>query len=138
MIEVGGAAAWAAFESGRYAELLLSSGESIPPWAWLNALAHGDGLRVASLAASDAGASRAAGDVRSWFQVRRLLADELVSMVSGGVCSLALVQRQVLRGIELELAASEGWIERDPLSAAWLVLDALGEFRYSLEQARGD
>ncbi|MHB8681001.1 MAG: hypothetical protein ACYDA2_02760 [Acidimicrobiales bacterium] len=138
MIEAGGAAEWAAFESGRYAELLLSRCEPVPVWAWLNALAHANGLRIATLAATDTGENQATGDTRSWFQVRRLLADELVGMVTGGLCSLVIVQRQVLQALELELAASDGWIERDPLSMAWMTLDALGEFRFSMEQAAGE
>ena len=45
----------AAFLTGRYRELLEQTGQPVPVWAWLNALAHGEEELVARLAAGPAG-----------------------------------------------------------------------------------
>lgn len=118
-----------AFRTGRYADYLVSRRQLVPPWAWVNALAHGSEVLVASLALAEPGPRDAAVELRSWYAARKALAEEVVSTLGVQGCSLDELQQGVLVGLELELAALNTWASPDPEELTCLVLDALHAYR---------
>lgn len=73
----------------------------IPPWAWLNPLAHGTPIELATLAARDRTDQTSPADVHdtSWAAVVAMLASELVDDDDVGRPQEALVR------LKLQLAA---------------------------------
>lgn len=73
----------------------------IPPWAWLNPLAHGTPIELATLAARDRTDQTSPADVHdtSWAAVVAMLASELVDDDDVGRQQEALVR------LKLQLAA---------------------------------
>lgn len=88
-----------AFLSGRYAERLRRRAVPVPTWAWTNLLAHGTEADLRSELASSQRALR-----RGWPAARAYLTTEVLTAVDRGT-RLADLQREVLRPLELELAA---------------------------------
>lgn len=111
----------AAYLDGRLLELLRAEGAGglVPPWIWLNAVAHGDQERIAWLASD-----RVAGGA-GWRRVRAALADELLRVADGDPAEVARLQREVLVPLELSLA------ERKDLEPASLLEIATQELRFA-------
>ena len=99
-----------AFLDGHLVESMKSAGTTVPPWMWLNAVAHGDQERLAWLASDLGGAavggSGAAGG-SGWRWARARLAAELLSAGNGDAAVVAALQRDVLVPLELSLSHSE-------------------------------
>jgi hypothetical protein len=114
-----------AFWNGRYADFLLQRGEHVPCWAWMNALAHGSTLLVASLATATPVPDQLGEDLRPWFRARKAMALAVMELVSREGVRLRELQEKVLIGLELELAATIGHYERGPMETACLVVDGL-------------
>src|SRR4051794_19485182 len=89
------------FLAGRYADHLQAVGRPVPPWAWLNALAHGSDSDLRALAAEEprwrTPAPRAA---REWQQSLAFLATHLVDLMEARQQTLQFIQQQVLIPIE--------------------------------------
>lgn len=115
----------ASFWNGRYADHLLQRGQAVPAWAWVNALAHGSTLLVASLATATPPAPDLTDAVSSWMRARKAMALAVMELVSREGIRLRELQLQVLVGIELELAAMDGVVNRGPIETACLVVDTL-------------
>jgi len=112
------------FLLGTYVEYLRSQGRWVPPWAWLNTLAHGDPETVRALAADEAVHGPPCAAERVWQQAVAYLAQELALRCEGG--SLAGVQRSTLVPLELRLAAIPT-SDMDPGDFVCEVMRALGE-----------
>lgn len=117
------------FRTGRYADYLVAHRRPVPAWAWLNALAEGSEVLVASLALAEPGPRDAAEELRGWYALRKALAEEVVGTIGAEGCSLAEVQAAVLAGLELELAAASAWSAPDTDEVSAIVLQALQSFR---------
>jgi hypothetical protein len=118
-------AALEAYRSGRYAEFLLDEGSAVPGWAWVNALAHGNVLDIASVAVAGPSPRGLAQEYRPWFRARSAMAQAVVRLTVRQGYRLRDVQQSVLLGIELELAATAGSLERGPVEITALVLEGL-------------
>jgi hypothetical protein len=90
-----------AFLHGAYPAWLAAHGLAVPPWAWLNPVAHATPTQLAALAAGRAEPNDAEPPKpMSWADVTTVLAAELVD-----VDDLAERQRESLVPLELRLAA---------------------------------
>jgi hypothetical protein len=118
-------AALEAYRAGRYAEHLLDLGAAIPGWAWVNALAHGNVLDIAAAALASPNPASVPEPYRPWFRARSAMAQALMRVTVRRGTRLRDVQRAVLLGMELELAATAEVLERDPVEVTALVLEAL-------------
>lgn len=118
-----------AYESGRYADYLISRGADVPAWAWMNAVARGSEVLVASLALAEGSPRDAPERLRGWYLARKAIAEEAMSTIADEECTLAELQRGVLRGLELELAAVSIWAVPDPEELICLALEALHTYR---------
>jgi hypothetical protein len=87
------------FLRGTYAEHLLGLGDPVPPWAWLNLLAHATDEELRAAAREPAPSS-------VWQRARWFLAGEILDAVDGSPCSLDDVQHDVLVRLELAAASS--------------------------------
>lgn len=89
-----------AFLEGRLVEAMQASaaGTAVPPWMWLNAVAHGDEEHIAWLA-SDTGSSGASG----WRRARGRMAAELLACAGGRPGAMRRLQREVMVPIEQSL-----------------------------------
>lgn len=121
----------AAYRAGRYADYLVSCDAEVPSWAWMNATAHGGEVLVASLALAEGGPRGTPPALEAWYRARKAIAEEVVVTLTVQGCTLAQLQAELLLGIELELAAVEGWATVHPEELTCLVLDALHSFRHS-------
>ena len=117
-----------AYTLGRYADFLAEHGRSVPAWAWLNAVARGSEGLVASLALAEPAGPDTPGSLQDWYDARTVIAQEVVGTVAVHGCSLAVLQRDVLAGVELELAAMEGCAEPGPDDLVEMVLNHLFSF----------
>lgn len=124
-----------AFWNGRYAEHLIRQGAPVPAWAWLNALAHGSTLLVASLATAPPVTDDLPEELHPWARARKALALAVMELVSREGIRLRELQLLVLTGIELELAATEDIFRRGPIETACLVTETLEAY---CEQRRDD
>lgn len=125
--QTGPVTATTAFWSGRYAEHLVRQGAPVPAWAWLNALAHGSSLLVASLASATSVPPDLPEAMAPWARARKALALAVMDLVSQEGVRLGELQLEVLVGLELELAATEDTIRRAPIDTACMVVDGLEE-----------
>jgi hypothetical protein len=95
----------AAFLTGEYAQTLLAAGYEVPPWAWLNSIAHGGESRLHA----------AIGDVRTravfrrraeqWQTTVRRIALEILAAATTRGIPAARLQRDVLVPVEFALMA---------------------------------
>lgn len=116
-----------AFLAGRYAERLVSRQVPVPPWAWMNRLAHGS---MADIRATDArlGARR---DPERWGEARAYLAGEVLAAAGDDPEVLTTLQRDVLVPIELEVASTPTCAVLGPGCVVSRVLSALDAYRRS-------
>ncbi|HEX2851439.1 MAG TPA: hypothetical protein VHN98_12835 [Acidimicrobiales bacterium] len=89
-----------AFLSGRFVEDIVGAAD-VPPWAWLNALAHGTLADVERLA-RDEGAACA-----PWRHVQRRIAIEVLGLARGDAQRLQALQT-CLTAVELDVATRPG------------------------------
>ena len=117
------------FRAGCYADHLVAAKQEVPPWAWLNALAQGSEVLVASLAVAQPGPRGAPPELHRWYVTRKALAAEVMRTLTAEGCSLVELQHDVLRGLELELAAAASWAAPpEPQEVTGMVLEALHAF----------
>jgi hypothetical protein len=118
-----------AFLRGRLLQQMRRCGwhGRVPPWLWLNALAHGDRATVVVLsgyqpefAAFQAGAPDEPGDV-AWRRAQAHIAAELLALSRGSDAHLRGLQQQAL--VPLELATG------DAVTPERLVAVALAQLR---------
>ena len=89
-----------AFLDGTLAEYWDHKGVAVPPWAWLNLLAHGSEKQIR---ASIARPSRSRRASRSWRTARTYVAYALLTLIDAE-CTLADMQRSLLIPLELQMA----------------------------------
>ena len=111
--------------SGHYAEYLETRNESVPNWAWLNVLAHGDLEQLRSLVDRNNLYGRAGMRTSAWWQALAFLAGEILSH-QGDDRSLDELRRSVLVPLELNGLAMSRPPQR-PGDLVRTVLDALDE-----------
>ena len=118
--------ALAAFSSGRYADYLAGRGLPAPAWAWVNTVARGSTLLVASLAMADV-PGEAPEELRCWYRARKAMSQVVMEQLAQHQhrIPLAELQRRALVGLELELAATADAFPRGPVETTCLVVDAL-------------
>lgn len=106
--------------TGRFAERLMETDRHVPPWAWLNLLAHGTerDLRRVRMVASTPGQ-------RSWCRARAYVAGEILMLVDTTTQTLAEVQHDVLVPLELRLLSASG-PHRPAMSPEAMALTVLG------------
>ena len=107
----------ASFLDGSFAEHLAGLLQVVPPWAWMNLLAHGTEAEVRRAATTFV--------ARGWPGARRFLAGELVDLVESGHGPLERLQRSALVPLELELATlpwTAGWTPAQLVAAVLAVL----------------
>jgi hypothetical protein len=90
-----------AFLTGKYAQHLASTHRIVPPWAWLNTIAHGSVDEVLTLGSGDS-QSELRFAVGLWDQAEAYLARELMHQCDRQ--TLSQLQHSVLVPLELELA----------------------------------
>lgn len=71
----------------------------LPPWLWLNAVAHGEPTRLSQLAE----APRSGVALTSWPQVRGALAHDVLVRTGGEPEAVAALQREVLVPLEIRI-----------------------------------
>ena len=116
-----------AYLDGSYVTWLLSNGQPVPGWAWLNRVAHGqlDDIRAMATHLRRLPATRE--EVGAWQQVAAFLAKEVVA-AAGDEEQLLDLQRRVLVPVELHLA-EEWWAALKPIDLATTVVAALHDSR---------
>ena len=95
-----------AFLAGHYAEHLVTKGEGVPVWAWVNLLAHGTEEELRR-ALHPAGSGRRDDPWRPWWEARSYLAGEILDLVDTGYSSIGEIQAGVLVPLELDLASRD-------------------------------
>jgi hypothetical protein len=110
---------------GTYVEYLERRGRRVPPWAWINLLAHGseDALRAAARTHR-----RTFLNVNLWRHARSYLASEVLE-VARHAGSLGAVQGAALIPLELEHLAAPPSRRTRPGQWAVLVLSAIEDHR---------
>ena len=114
-----------AFLTGRYPGHLAVTGTPVPPWAWLNPIAHGGLVELRSLAGWEADAHPVRYGTGVWKQAVSYLAQEVLCQAGEDEPTLCDMQRTSLVPLELELARVAAQV--DPGQLVWLVLDALAK-----------
>jgi hypothetical protein len=112
-----------AFLRGRYAERLMERAERVPPWAWLNLVAHGTCDDLASAREP----RRLVGSTilyTHWVAARSYVIGEVFTALDSERGPLPRLQARVLRPLESELAA-DGLSVRFPRDLVGRVLQAL-------------
>jgi hypothetical protein len=89
-----------AFLEGTLAEYWDEKGMAVPPWAWLNLLAHGSENQIRASIASPSRPRRAS---RSWRTARAYVAYALLTLVDAEN-TLADMQRSLLIPLEFQMA----------------------------------
>ena len=90
-----------AYLQGRLLEQRRATGAGgqVPPWLWLNAVAHGDPVRLRELA----DVARPGTVVTGWRATRAALAREVMDRTGGNPDEVAALQREVLVPLENRL-----------------------------------
>ncbi len=97
------AAECGAFLQGRFAQLLEARHRTVPPWAWLNQVAHGDPELLQELAGQSHPARQLGQPAWEWPQAMADLAAELFWLVGDDPTALHQLQLEALIPLELEL-----------------------------------
>jgi hypothetical protein len=110
-----------AFLEGRLLERQRADGAGgrVPPWMWLNTVAHGGLAEIVALA--DQRASGLSGGA-AWRNARSQVARELTSLCGGDERVLHLLQAEVLVPLELRLS---NWPDLTPARMLELTLAEL-------------
>ena len=90
-----------AWLAGTWAEYLADHDEPVPPWAWVNKLAHAPEKLVRSMTRMPA------TNDDEWFLLRGCVAEALIKEASSKGVSVADLQRSVLLPIESALFQNE-------------------------------
>jgi len=117
-----------AFLVGGYVDYLTGADRPVPPWAWLNPLAHGSEEDVRELAERGPCVPVVDPTTAVWEKALSYLAEELQCLVASGGPPLPEVQRSSLVPLELELAGAGA----EPLAPSDLVaavMQTLQQFR---------
>lgn len=114
-----------AFLTGHLADRLEEAGQRVPPWAWMNLVAHGSRHDLHAERAAHLPADLPAG---RWHGMRSLLAAEVLGMADR-CSSLIELQHEVLVPLELELAARAEVASWRPNQLALAVEHALDDRR---------
>lgn len=93
-------AACEAFLAGRSAEHLAARRLRVPPWAWINLLAHGSADAIEAARRTDVAVADATAP---WRAARADLAREVLEAAAAAGTSLDDLQRRVLVPLEFEL-----------------------------------
>lgn len=100
-----------AFLSGDYCDLLRRRGETVPGWAQLNSLAHGNFKivrRVQRRSATRRLVSYADRADQTWRGAQRMLANDVIELVEDDPEMLSYVQRHALVPLEFRLMGERG------------------------------
>ena len=116
-----------AYLEGSYVTWLVSNGHSVPGWAWLNRVAHGQLEELRTMATHLRRLPAAREEVGAWQQVAAFLAKEVVA-AAGDDEQLLDLQRRVLVPIELHLA-EDWWAALKPIDLATTVVAVLHDSR---------
>jgi hypothetical protein len=112
-----------AYLHGTYARYLQQHHKPLPPWAWLNAVAHGSPFHIRQLSAG-MGHDLARGlKVRQWRQAVHFVAQEMVQLAEAGHHSIP--EQQAMALVPLEERLLLGSERRDYDSPAGLAACAL-------------
>lgn len=101
----GAVEAAAAYLNGTYARRLQGEHRAIPPWAWLNVLAHGTPAQVHEVAAGFSKDLPRGHKARQWRLAVRFLAMEVIQLSQLGDLSIPDLQRLDLVPLEERLMA---------------------------------
>lgn len=98
-----------AFLTGDYARRARYLGGTLPGWAWLNPVAHGDLARIRRLRRYLRGALAPFDSLprEQWKGVQRALVEDVLRIVADDPERLSRVQRRVLVPLELQLIQFE-------------------------------
>jgi hypothetical protein len=109
-----------AFLAGEWAEYRLARGQVVPPWAWLNRVAHApaNGLVLAIRIPSSA------RETDEWTRLRTCVVESLFRQAEENRMTVTELQRAALVPIELALFAADG-PPRPNLELLVLILAAL-------------
>jgi hypothetical protein len=105
---------------GDATESFRELGQSVPAWAYVNALAHSQPDRLTSLKTPPLFV-----DPGGWDAVVAYLATELLTITHGRLDEVHVMQRAVLVPLELDLLAGQVQVPRSPRQLADLVINAL-------------
>ena len=89
-----------AFVTGRYYEVLLGQHQPVPPWAWINALAHGERCEVERIASLPPARPNSMAFLS-------YMACEVILHASTDDATLRLVQESALIPLEMELLPNQ-------------------------------
>lgn len=112
-----------AFLQGRFAALLSSRHETVPPWARLNQVAHGDLEQLRALAGSVRPAPQLGQPAWEWLQAVADIAAELLWLVGDDPPALRQLQLEALVPLEADMM---GQRPRRAFSPSGLLGDAQG------------
>ena len=115
------------FLDGAWVEHVADRRRRVPPWAWLNVLAHSDEDRLTALARDER--EHVPGQLRAWWDTIAFLAGEILDTARGLELSPEGLQRTRLIPLELEVterdANGDVGMPRDPRALATVVVAAL-------------
>jgi hypothetical protein len=114
--------------AGRWAEYRLARGRDVPPWAWLNRVAHAD-ERALRYAVRVPAWSR--HEMDEWDRMRFCVAQFLVQQAAEKGVTAAALQQSVLVPIELQLFGQEAM---PPFTKAELLIRILAALRHPSSQ----
>ncbi len=117
-----------AFLTGHFALYLGQQSRLVPPWAWLNTLAHGSEDDITALATGNPQPPGPTSPATAlWHEALAFLAHELMGQVTRRGLPLAELQRSTLVPLELELAGRRVPVSTKPGELVARVLRALAE-----------
>ena len=94
------------FLSGAYVDHLLDLDREVPPWAWINLIAHASPERIAALAREDTSPSSVRSDYRAWRIVIRSIAENVLAAANKTATPIEEIQSVTLMPIEFALMAN--------------------------------
>jgi hypothetical protein len=119
-----------AYLSGRFAELVASRGDPVPPWAWLNQVAHAEPEDVVALARSGTRPGRLGQGPQDWRVAVGRIAAEVVGRAGTSPAGIRSLQVQVLLPVELSLMGEKAHLALTPEALVRVVGSAVrGETR---------
>lgn len=114
---------WEAVLAGRYVEHLGARHDPVPPWAWVNVLAHATEEELGALARGRSRPGRLKG-FDDWYRALEFLADDILRHLRTTGGSLTQLQRSVLIPLEFDLYGRSDDV-RHPGRLAGIVLAAV-------------
>jgi hypothetical protein len=116
-----------AYLAGQLSAYLIDRGRPVPPYAWLNQVAHATPTELAVIAAGNPQGVQP----KSWRRAAAYLAESLLRLAHDSGRPVAELQRELLVPLEIELAGDSSSSEMESADIVRLAFSRFSDFRGS-------